>query len=64
MTTDISWGTDGVISLPQAMESTNTEMADMGGFCFTPNGIRINISVAEREDVILAGYRPQRGQDV
>lgn len=60
MTDDIAWGTDGVISMPHALDTTDTEIIDMGGFCFTPGGLRINISAAEREDVILSGYRPQR----
>lgn len=57
----IPWGTDGVVSMPKALESTDAEMVDMEGFCFTPDGIRINISHAEREDTIASAYRPARG---
>lgn len=53
-----AWGTDGVISMPVALESTGVEMADMEGFCFTPDGIRINVSLAEREDTLAHGYGP------
>ncbi len=55
----VPWGTDGVISLPAVLDTTNVEMADMGGFCFTPDGIRINISSSEREDLISQGYAPE-----
>lgn len=54
----ISWGTDGVISMPEPLDTTDVEMADMEGFCFTPDGIRINVSRAEREDTISHGYGP------
>lgn len=56
---DLSWGTDGVVSMPQSLDTTDTEMADFEGFCFTPDGIRVNISNAEREDVLVQGYGPQ-----
>lgn len=58
---DIAWGTDGVISMPTPVDTTDTAMADMEGFCFTPDGLRINISAAEREDILSHGYGPQGG---
>lgn len=61
MSDQLPWGSDGVVSLPQALETTDTEMVDFGGFCFTPDGIRINVSRAEREDIIAQGYGPQGG---
>jgi hypothetical protein len=57
--TEAMWGTDGVISMPQPLDTTDTALVDMEGFCFTPDGLRINISHAEREDIIAHGYGPQ-----
>lgn len=54
------WGTDGVVSMPVPMETTDTEMVDMQGFCFTPQGLRINLSVVEREELLQTGYGPSR----
>jgi hypothetical protein len=54
------WGTDGVVSLPQPLETTDTALIDMQGFAFTPDGIRVNISRAEREDLIRSAFRPTR----
>lgn len=53
-----TWGTDGVLSMPEAMESSDTAMVDMEGFCFTPLGLRVNITAAEREEIIASGYGP------
>jgi hypothetical protein len=61
MTDNIAWGSDGVISMPQALDTTDTAMADMEGFCFTPDGLRVNISHADREDILSRGYGPQFG---
>ncbi len=52
------WGSDGQVSLPQALESTEMNMVDMEGFCFTPYGIRVNISEADREELLRSGYGP------
>lgn len=52
------WGTDGVVSLPKPLENTDTKMVDFEGFCFTPDGIRVNLSAAEREDLLLNAYHP------
>lgn len=57
--TDTPWGTDGVVSLPQALPSTDTALVDFEGFCFTPDGIRINLTRAEREDLLLSAFRPE-----
>lgn len=54
----ITWGTDGEISLPKALSTTNVEMVDMEGFCFTPDGLRLNLSLSEREDLLRQGYGP------
>lgn len=62
-TRDIPWGTDGVASMPQSLGSTDVEMADFGGFCFTPDGMRVNVSRAEREDLIMSAFRPAGGLD-
>lgn len=59
---NMPWGTDGVVSLPKALESTDTRMIDFEGFCFTPDGIRINITRSEREDLLLSAYRPEVGR--
>lgn len=53
------WGADDAVSMPQPLRTTDTSMADMEGFCFTPDGIRINLSAAEREGVIAQGYGPE-----
>lgn len=52
------WGTDGVVSLPEALETTETSLIDFEGFCFTPDGIRVNLTRAEREDLLLSAFRP------
>lgn len=54
-----TWASDGKISVPQAMETTEAEAADFEGFCFTPDGIRVNLSASERETIISEGYAPQ-----
>ncbi len=56
------WGTDGVVSLPQPLPTTDTVLVDFEGFCFTPDGIRINVTRAEREDLLLSAYRPEAGR--
>lgn len=61
MTKHVAWGSDGVISMPQALDTTDTAMADMEGFCFTPDGIRVNVSHADREELLAQGYGPQFG---
>lgn len=53
-----TWGTDGVVSLPQPMPTTDTAMVDMEGFCFTPNGLRVNISRVDHEELLGQGYSP------
>lgn len=55
---EFPWGTDGVVSMPSALKTTNTEMIDFEGFCFTPDGIRVNITRAEREDLLMSAFRP------
>ena len=60
---DASWGTDGVVSMPRPLPSTDTSMVDFEGFCFTPDGIRINITQAEREDLLMSAFTPERGHD-
>lgn len=59
MATNTPWGTDGVVSLPQALETTDTALVDFEGFCFTPDGIRVNLTRAEREDLLLSAFRPE-----
>lgn len=62
----IPWGTDGVVSLPKALDTTDADTVDMEGFVFGPDGLAVNISHAEREDILAQGYGPQgvdpRGQ--
>lgn len=53
------WGTDGVVSLPAARDP-NTEMVDMEGFCFTPQGLRVNMTEIDREEFVFSGYSPVR----
>ena len=60
-TRGVPWGTDGVVSMPKALDTTDLEMADMQGFCFTPDGLRINVSRAEREDLIASAFSPAGG---
>jgi hypothetical protein len=56
------WGTDGVVSMPQPVTTTDTESVDMEGFVFTPDGLKINISRSEREDIIASAFRPEGGR--
>lgn len=53
-----TWGTDGVLSIPQPLESTEVEMIDFDGFCFTPFGIRVNMTRADQEQFLRQGYGP------
>lgn len=55
---DDVWGTDGSISVPKPLTTTHTEMIDMDGFCFTPEGLRVNLSHADYEDLLRQGYGP------
>ena len=58
MVTENQWGTDGVVSLPQSLPSTDVAMVDFEGFCFTPDGLRINLTSADRESLLLNAFRP------
>lgn len=60
--TDPAWGTNGPMSLPKALDSTDVSMVDFEGFCFTPDGLRLNLSKAEREDLLANTFKPDRGQ--
>lgn len=57
---DATWGTDVPISMPMPVE-TDVELVDMEGFCFTPQGIRVNLTAADREDLLGSGYGPVMG---
>lgn len=52
-----SWGTNGQISLPEVIDSS-VDSIDMEGFCFTAQGIRVNVTHAEREETVAAGFKP------
>lgn len=56
------WGSDTFISLPQPLEDTNVEMIDMQGFCFTPQGLRVNASNVDRDELLMSGYGPRSGE--
>lgn len=55
------WGADAPVSLPQPLETADTEMADFDGFCFTPLGMRVNLTAVDREALIGDGYGPTAG---
>lgn len=58
------WGTDGRVSLPQSIQNESALKVDMEGFCFTPYGLRVNISEAGREELLRSGYGPMlRGEE-
>lgn len=48
--------------MPQPVTTTDTESVDMEGFVFTPDGLKINISRSEREDIIASAFRPEGGR--
>lgn len=54
-----TWGADAPISLPKPLESTEVEMVDFEGFCFTPDGIRVNLTEVDREVMLGSGFGPQ-----
>lgn len=54
------WGADGVVSLPKPLERTDTEKVDFGGFCFTPSGLRVDMSEADQEEFLRQGFGPRR----
>ena len=58
MSRSVPWGTDGVVSMPATVDP-DVEYVDFDGFCFTPDGIRVNLPLAEREEIIAQGYGPQ-----
>lgn len=53
------WGSDGPVSLPQPLPTTDTDMAEMDGFCFTPDGLRPRLSLADREELLANAFRPE-----
>ncbi len=61
-TDDSVWGTNGVPSLPQAIDNDQVRRVDMQGFCFTPYGLRVNLSEVDREELFLSAYRPPTAQ--
>lgn len=61
MTQNVSWGSDEPISLPKPLEDPDVLMVDMQGFCFTPDGIRVNLTEVDREAIVTQGYGPPGG---
>jgi hypothetical protein len=53
-----AWGSDGKISMPVPIENPDVAMADFEGFCFTPDGIRVNLTSADRDELIRSGFGP------
>lgn len=52
------WGSDAIPSLPQAIPSDGAEKVSMGGFAFTPYGLRPDLSVSDREELLAERYQP------
>lgn len=51
------WGTDVPVSLPDPLEERG-RVAPMGGFVFTENGLRHDISLDEREELFHPVFAP------
>jgi hypothetical protein len=58
MSRDNIWGADVPVSLPEPLESTEATKIPMDGFCFTADGLRVDITEAEREQLVASGYGP------
>lgn len=56
---DTPWGTDGEASMPQVLEEADAIRIPMGGFCFTPLGLRIDMTATEREELLSNAYGPR-----
>lgn len=57
---ELLWGTDGIVSLPKALETPHANMIDMSGFVMTPTGLRLNITDVDREELLRSGYGPRK----
>lgn len=61
---ELVWGTDGVPSMPKALDVPGATMIDMEGFVFTPFGLRVNMTDVDREELLRSGYGPGRSSRV
>lgn len=52
----ISWGTDTEVSLPEPLKVD--PLIDMGGFCFTMQGIAHNFTETDREVFLTPTFAP------
>lgn len=53
------WGADVPVSQPGVVEADNPRIVDVGaGFVFTVNGLRHNLTEAEREDLFTPTHAP------
>ena len=55
---DPIWGTDGAVSMPKPYDP-DTAKVSMGGFVFTPQGIRVDVTDAEHQEVLASAYSPE-----
>lgn len=55
------WGSDVVPSLPVTLEEADGERVSLGGFCFTPLGIRVDMTETERDELLAQAFKPAGG---
>jgi hypothetical protein len=55
------WVSDAVPSLPEPLDEADGQRVAMGGFCFTPLGLRIDINDVQREDLLAKAFKPPEG---
>jgi hypothetical protein len=53
-----AWGTDTLISMPVPLQPDQEVLADFGGFCFTPQGLAHNLSMADLDAILIPTYLP------
>ena len=54
------WGASAPVSLPKPRED-DTELVDMDGFVFTPQGLRVDMTSVDRDEIIASAYHPPYG---
>lgn len=57
-----SWGSDVPVSMPVPIDE-ETILIDFGTHVFTPNGMRVYMTRAVREDIVANAYAPVDGGD-
>lgn len=57
-----TWGSDSPVSVPTPVDPDLPKIA-FGGFCFTPQGIRVDADHTDIENDYLPPFSPDDGDD-